>query len=121
MRYILSPLIAFGEGVGGGVLVPHNIGKCCNAPLVNSAVFSAMVDFIAKDKNTSPEPVAATFGISAVEPARRRTNPITVELGTFLDTEKLAGDPVKLIRMWAAVKAVKLLFKELIFSRKSLD
>jgi hypothetical protein len=28
MRYILSPLIACGEGVGGGVLVPHNIGKC---------------------------------------------------------------------------------------------
>jgi hypothetical protein len=30
MRYILSPLIACGEGVGGGVIVPHNIGKCCN-------------------------------------------------------------------------------------------
>jgi hypothetical protein len=29
MRYILSPLLACGEGVGGGVLVPHNIGKCC--------------------------------------------------------------------------------------------
>jgi tetratricopeptide (TPR) repeat protein len=29
MRYILSPLIACGERVGGGVLVPHNIGKCC--------------------------------------------------------------------------------------------
>ena len=25
----LSPLIACGEGVGGGVLVPHNTGKCC--------------------------------------------------------------------------------------------
>jgi len=24
-----SPLIACGEGVGGGVLVPHNMGKCC--------------------------------------------------------------------------------------------
>jgi len=29
MRYILSPLLACGEGVGGGVFVPHNIGKCC--------------------------------------------------------------------------------------------
>jgi hypothetical protein len=29
MKYILSPLLACGEGVGGGVLVPHNIGKCC--------------------------------------------------------------------------------------------
>jgi hypothetical protein len=26
----LSPLLACGEGVGGGVLVPHNTGKCCN-------------------------------------------------------------------------------------------
>ena len=25
----LSPLIACGEGVGGGVFVPHNTGKCC--------------------------------------------------------------------------------------------
>jgi len=25
----LSPLIACGEGVGGGVLVPHNRWKCC--------------------------------------------------------------------------------------------
>jgi len=31
MRYILSPLLACGEGVGGGVLVPHNIGKCCKS------------------------------------------------------------------------------------------
>jgi len=47
MRYILSSLLAppsipppqrgeekdkllILEGVGGGVLVPHNIGKCCN-------------------------------------------------------------------------------------------
>ena len=45
MKYILSPLLAppsippqrgeekdkllILEGVGGGVLVPHNIGKCC--------------------------------------------------------------------------------------------
>ncbi|WP_199341387.1 MULTISPECIES: hypothetical protein [Nostocales] len=25
-----SPLIACGERVGGGVLVPHDTGKCCN-------------------------------------------------------------------------------------------
>ncbi len=25
----LSPLIACGEGVGGGVLIPHNTWKCC--------------------------------------------------------------------------------------------
>jgi hypothetical protein len=41
MRYILSPLLACGEGVGGGVLVPHNIGKCCinNKNLVVRAYF----------------------------------------------------------------------------------
>jgi transposase len=55
---------------------------------------------------------------SAVEPVKRRTNPITVELGKFADTEKTAGKPVKLIRMRVAVKAVKLLFKELVLSRK---
>jgi transposase len=58
---------------------------------------------------------------SAVEPVKRRTNPITVELGAFLDDEKLAGKPIKLVRMRVAVRAVKLLFKELAFSRKSLD
>ncbi len=50
---------------------------------------------------------------SAVEPAKRRTNPMLKELGEFLDTEKLAGKPVKLVRMRVAVKAVKLLFKML--------
>jgi Transposase IS116/IS110/IS902 family len=58
---------------------------------------------------------------SAVEPAKSRTNPILVEFGVFLDTEKSAGKPVKLIRMRVAVKAVKLLFKELVLSRKVLD
>ncbi|MTJ12210.1 IS110 family transposase [Anabaena sp. UHCC 0187] len=58
---------------------------------------------------------------SAVEPIKCRTNPILVNLGVFLDEEKTAGKPVKLIRMRVAVKAVKLLFKELILSRKVLE
>ena len=35
--------------------------------LVNSAVLSAMIEFIAKDKNAPPEVIAAGFGISAAE------------------------------------------------------
>ncbi|WP_026100074.1 IS110 family transposase [Fortiea contorta] len=58
---------------------------------------------------------------SAVEPARRRTNPLLKELGEFLDTEKASGKPVKLVRMRVAVKAVKLLFKMLIATQKVLD
>ncbi|MBK1987368.1 transposase [Sphaerospermopsis aphanizomenoides BCCUSP55] len=58
---------------------------------------------------------------SAVEPARRRTNPVLKELGKFLDAEKASGKPVKLVRMRVAVRAVKLLFKMLIASRKVLD
>jgi len=58
---------------------------------------------------------------SAVEPVKCRTNPILVNLGIFLDNEKTAGKPVKLIRMRVAVKAVKLLFKELVLSKKPLD
>ncbi|RUS93766.1 hypothetical protein DSM107003_42670 [Trichormus variabilis SAG 1403-4b] len=58
---------------------------------------------------------------SAVEPARRRTNPTLKSLGEFLDVEKSAGKPVKLIRMRVAVKAVKLLFKDLVLARKVLD
>ena len=54
---------------------------------------------------------------SAVEPVKSRTNPILVNLGIFLDDEKTAGKPVKLIRMRVAVKAVKLLFKELVLSK----
>ncbi|MBE9201509.1 MULTISPECIES: transposase [unclassified Nodularia (in: cyanobacteria)] len=50
---------------------------------------------------------------SAVEPAKRRTNPILKELGEFLDVEKAAGKPIKLARMRVAVRAVKLLFKML--------
>lgn len=50
---------------------------------------------------------------TSVEPSRRRTNPILKELGEFLDVEKSAGKPVKLIRMRVAVRAVKLLFKAL--------
>ena len=54
---------------------------------------------------------------SAVEPVKRRTNPILVNLGVFVDAEKSAGKPVKLVRMRVAVKAVKLLFKELVLSK----
>ncbi|MDZ8023567.1 MAG: IS110 family transposase [Nostoc sp. DedQUE11] len=58
---------------------------------------------------------------SAVEPARRRTNPLLKQLGEFLDAEKSFGKPVKLVRMRVAIKAVKLLFKMLIASQKVLD
>jgi hypothetical protein len=58
---------------------------------------------------------------STVEPARRRTNPLLRELGEFWDTEKSFGKPVKLVRMRVAIKAVKLLFKMLIASKKVLD
>ena len=34
----LSPLLARGEGVEGGVLVPHNTGKCCNYCLIHIAL-----------------------------------------------------------------------------------
>ncbi|MTJ32739.1 hypothetical protein FJR37_25025 [Aphanizomenon sp. UHCC 0183] len=36
----LSPLIACGEGVGGGVLVPHNTGKCCSFCVSSGVIFS---------------------------------------------------------------------------------
>jgi len=58
---------------------------------------------------------------SAVEPSHRRTNPITVSLGEFIDNEKAQGKPVKLVRMRAAVRGVKLLFKMLIVAKKVLD
>ncbi len=58
---------------------------------------------------------------SAVEPARRRSNSTVKSLGEFLDYEKAAGKPVALVRMRIAVKAVKLLFKMLIETRKVLD
>jgi hypothetical protein len=45
----LSPLIACGEGVGGGVFVPHNTGKCCivkeTASLLN---FGLLIDIVPK-------------------------------------------------------------------------
>jgi len=58
---------------------------------------------------------------SAVEPVKCRTNPITVELGKFADAEKSAGKPVKLVKSRVSAKAVKLLFKELVLSRKLLE
>ncbi|TAF07757.1 MAG: IS110 family transposase [Nostocales cyanobacterium] len=58
---------------------------------------------------------------SAVEPARRRTNPLLKELGMFLDQEKAAGKPVKLVRMRVAVKAVKILFRSLTTHDRVVD
>ena len=58
---------------------------------------------------------------SAVEPHKRRTEPILVNLGVFLDDEKKAGKPVKLVRMPVEIKAVKLLFKELVLAIKLLE
>jgi hypothetical protein len=58
---------------------------------------------------------------SAVEPKKRRTNALLTILGQFLDAEKAAGKPVKLVRMRVAVKAVKILFKKLVLSQKVLD
>jgi transposase len=58
---------------------------------------------------------------SAVEPSHRRTNPILTSLGEFVDTEKAQGKPVKLVRMRAAIKAVKILFKMLAVTKKVLD
>jgi hypothetical protein len=52
---------------------------------------------------------------------KRRTNPIVKDLSIFLDAEKLAAKPVKLMRTRVAAKAVKLLFKELVLSRKVVD
>lgn len=50
-----------------------------------------------------------------LEPKHSRLkNEIGQALGEFLDTEKSAGRPVKLVRMRVAAKAVKLLFKELV-------
>ena len=42
--------------------------------LINTAVISAMAEFIATDKNTSSDSVAATFGIGAVELFGQMTN-----------------------------------------------
>ena len=50
-----------------------------------------------------------------IEPGRSRLkNEIGVALGQQLDSEKAAGRPVRLVRSRIAVKAAKLLFKELV-------
>ncbi len=50
-----------------------------------------------------------------IEPGRSRLkNEIGVALGQQLDSEKASGRPVRLVRSRIAVKAVKLLFKELV-------
>lgn len=52
---------------------------------------------------------------TALEPKRRRLkNEITERLCTYLDAEKASGKPVRLIRSRVAVRAVKLLFQELV-------
>ena len=38
-----------------------------------------------------------------------RINSIVISLYVFLDAEKFAGKPIKLVRMWVTVKAVKFL------------
>ncbi|WP_353933331.1 transposase (plasmid) [Okeanomitos corallinicola TIOX110] len=51
---------------------------------------------------------------STVEPLKSRKSPIVKELGEWLDQEKKSGKPVALARSRTAVKAVKLLFKNLV-------
>ncbi|WP_353930949.1 transposase [Okeanomitos corallinicola TIOX110] len=51
---------------------------------------------------------------STVEPLKSRKSPIVKELGEWLDQEKKSGKPVALVRSRTAVKAVKLLFKNLV-------
>ena len=51
-----------------------------------------------------------------IEPKRRRLkNDIGDRLGKLIDAEKASGRPVKLVRSLIAAKAVKLLFKELVY------
>jgi hypothetical protein len=45
----------------------------------------------------------------AIEFVKYRINSIVISLYVFLDAEKLAGKPIKLVRMRVAVKAVKIL------------
>lgn len=50
-----------------------------------------------------------------IEPRRTRLkNDIGQVLGEFLDAEKLAGKPIRLVRSRTAARAAKLLFKELV-------
>lgn len=50
-----------------------------------------------------------------IEPRRSRLkNDIGQVLGEFLDAEKLAGKPIRLVRSRVSAKAIKLLFKELV-------
>lgn len=46
---------------------------------------------------------------NVIEAVKYRTNSIVIKLDVFLDAEKLADKPIKLVRMRVAVKAVKLL------------
>ncbi|MEG3841520.1 hypothetical protein [Microcoleus sp. herbarium14] len=50
-----------------------------------------------------------------IEPQRARlANDIGDRLGTIMDSEKLSGRPVRLVRSRVAAKAVKMLFRELV-------
>ncbi|BDA68231.1 hypothetical protein MicvaDRAFT_1744 [Calothrix sp. PCC 7716] len=52
---------------------------------------------------------------TALEPKKRRlNNEITEILCAYLDAEKASGKPVRLVRSRVAVRAVKLLFRELV-------
>ena len=52
---------------------------------------------------------------SCLEPKHRRLrNEINETLCNYLDAEKASGKPVRLVRSRVAVKAVKLLFRELV-------
>jgi hypothetical protein len=46
---------------------------------------------------------------NVIEAVKYLINPIVINLSVFLDAEKLAGQPIKLVRMEITVKAVKIL------------
>lgn len=54
------------------------------------------------------------FTALEVKKRRQANNPITSALCAFLDAEKAAGKPIRLIRCRVAAKAVKMLFRELV-------
>ncbi|MHC5598852.1 MAG: hypothetical protein ACYTXC_23420, partial [Nostoc sp.] len=64
MRYILSPLLACGEGVGGGVVLPHSTENCYTNQQISDEIigtqnaFSSRQDLISK---STPYPVVDEF------------------------------------------------------------
>ncbi|MBS3028925.1 MAG: hypothetical protein HCA25_18085 [Dolichospermum sp. DET50] len=51
----LSPLIACGEGVGGGVLVPHNTGKCCSSIIIKDIKNLIIITDSSEENIPTPE------------------------------------------------------------------